>query len=264
MAIHYINFADKDEFLAGGKFIYKFMPLENALRSLKERYLWLANPESWKDPFERRFIDAKYANGKGKLRSFAWKNKILCTCLTETASCEAYWKIYSAKDIAIEFVIDREYLANCLEMFANANSNLDIYIVKVEYMRTDDIRKDLTSIPFKNPLPHKNVNTDDFRAKLLSLKRLAYSYENEVRIILVSKTKLPLDRKDGMMLQFPYFSQMVKTIKLDPENGTETELLLKSYFTSIIEKEILPTSIPKCKVEQSQLYRNKSANIINI
>ena len=77
--IQFVNIT-KEEFLQS-KLLYKHLPLENALRTLKDKSLWFANPMTWKDPFERRFLEAKYMlNGEEK--NFTWKGKVFCTCMT--------------------------------------------------------------------------------------------------------------------------------------------------------------------------------------
>jgi len=75
--ITFVNITE-DEFLEN-KLLYKHMPLENALRSLNEKYLWFANPFTWKDPFEKRFLEAKYIK-KGKEVGFIQTLTILERC----------------------------------------------------------------------------------------------------------------------------------------------------------------------------------------
>lgn len=55
--IRFVNITE-EEFL-DSKLLYKHMPLENALRTLKNKRLWFANPATWVDPFEKRFLEAK-------------------------------------------------------------------------------------------------------------------------------------------------------------------------------------------------------------
>ena len=63
-----------------------------------------------------------------------------------------------------------------------------IFIGKVEYLKTDEIKRGLRSIPFNPPVRKgENLNTDDFAARLFLLKRTAFSYEDEIRIIIVKE-----------------------------------------------------------------------------
>ena len=59
--LRFVNITEAD-FLSS-KLLYKHMPLENVLRTLKNKTLWFANPATWTDPFEKRFLEAKYTKG---------------------------------------------------------------------------------------------------------------------------------------------------------------------------------------------------------
>ena len=96
--IQFVNMTEA-EFLKK-KLVYKHMSLENALRTLETQSLWFANPENWKDPFEKRFLNAKYIS-KGKEVAFNWKNRLFCTCVTQTISSEAFWHTYSQGEIGV-------------------------------------------------------------------------------------------------------------------------------------------------------------------
>ena len=133
--IHFINISE--EYFLKKKLLYKHMPLENALQSLKGKYLWFANPSTWKDPFERRFLEAKYIKN-GKEVNFNWKDKVFCTCLTQTQTSEAYWNIYKHNNIGIEFKINRKEL---LEELKKYDDTYNIYVGRAEYLKTSDIKK---------------------------------------------------------------------------------------------------------------------------
>lgn len=106
------------------------MSLETALRTLDNKKLWFANPTTWKDPFERRFIEAKYYDGKEK-RDFTWKNRVYCICLSQTMVSEASWRVYSPNDIGVQLRIKREMLLEELKAF---ETEYHIYIGRVEYI----------------------------------------------------------------------------------------------------------------------------------
>ena len=133
MDIKFLNIT-KDNFFST-KLLHKYMPLEYALKTLAERKLWFANPVTWKDPFEKRFIEAEYENGKNGSREFPWKNRVFCICMTQTMTSEAYWNTYNRQQIGIEFRIDKRQM---YEELLNVRNEYDIYIGRVEYMKTSD------------------------------------------------------------------------------------------------------------------------------
>lgn len=221
--IHFVNIT-KEEFLKS-KLLYKHLPLENALRTLKDHSLWFANPATWEDPFEKRFLDAKYTLG-GNEKNFHWKGRIFCSCMTQTISSEAFWNVYSRGSIGIELRIYREKL---LEELSQYDDSYMIFIGKAEYLKTDDIRKGLRSIPFNPPVSaDAKLNTNDFAARLFLLKRISFAYEDEIRIIIV---KDKATQEDGIGLHYECENtELIQRIVLDPKLGDYTAEMLKSLF----------------------------------
>lgn len=224
MGLKFVNIT-REEFLSK-KLLHKFMSLEYALSTLEKKCLWFANPTTWKDPFEKRFIEAKYKDCKGKVKQFAWKDRIFCICMTETSTSEAYWNTYSQQTIGVELKFNRKCLLDALETLAT-NNNLNIFIGKVEYMKTSDIRKPLSEIPF-NPQINSGINTQMGKARLLLLKRIAYRYEDEIRIMIVKKDKT---KEKGTYLKYQCDNTaMIDSITLDPSIGSYVTTLLKNTF----------------------------------
>lgn len=254
----FVNITEK-EFL-NQKLLYKYMPLEQALMTLEGRYLWFANPTTWNDPFEKRFIECKYYDGNEE-RNFLWKNRIFCICMSQTMVSEAAWQVYSSGKIGVQFRIKRDVLLKQLELMEN---NYDIYIGKMEYMKTEDIMKNLSQIPF-NPAPAKDINTDTFAARLFMLKRVAFQYENEIRILLVSKDKEPGYRKG---IKMPYRcknTDMIQRIVLDPKlekmtfEMIENVLVDKYKFSSYKKSDGTVFN----RVIQSAIYHDMSSKEIH-
>lgn len=203
------------------------MPLENALRTLKNKSLWFANPATWADPFEKRFFEAKYTKG-GKERTFNWPGRVFCTCMTQTQSSEAYWNAYSHGEIVIELRIIREKL---IEELKKQATKYDIFIGKVEYMKTADIKKtELKDIPFNPPLK-VDLNTPEFAARLFLLKRIAFQYEDEIRIILLKKSKT---QESGINIEYTCKNtDLISRIVLDPRLGDYSSELLYNCFSDV-------------------------------
>lgn len=221
--INFVNITE-EEFLKS-KLLYKHMPLENALQSLNEKYLWFANPSEWKDPFEKRFLEARYIK-KGKEVNFNWKGKVFCTCLTQTQTSEAYWNIYKQDKIGIEFRIYREKL---LEELSKYDKTYKIFVGRAEYLKTSDIKKDLHDIPFEPAItPDVKLNSDAFASRLFLLKRIAFKYEDEIRIIIVKNNPT---KEKGIKFQYNCENtDLIHQIVLDPNLGDSTSAMLKKVF----------------------------------
>lgn len=256
MPIKFLNI-DEDVFLSKKK-LYKHMSLENALTTLNNHTLWFANPTIWKDPFESRFVTANYQEN-GKKIEFPWIDRVFCACFTETAASEAFWTPYSQQQIGVEFRVNRKELLKVLKSYAD---QYDIYIGKVEYMLTSQIKGALNAIPFSKPIPGKK--TKEWWARLLLLKRNAYKYEDEIRIIIVKRDKT---LEKGIQLQYNCpDTSLIESIVLDPTIGVHTENLLKDIFANKYAFTPIINSLGKKqpRVLKSQLYAKRTVKTLKI
>ena len=256
--IQFVNIS-REEFLKS-KLLYKHLPLENALCSLNENYLWFANPSEWKDPFEKRFLEAKYIRD-GKEVRFSWKDRVFCTCLTQTQTSEAYWNAYRHDNIGIEFKIYKEKLLEELERY---DDSYKVFIGRAEYLKTRDITKDLRDIPFNPPIEkNRRLNSDLFAARLFLLKREDFKYEDEIRIIVVKKNQT---KEAGIKVKYACGNtDLIYQIVLDPNIGKSTAAMLKKVF---IDEYGFSPFIGKVqntsRVYQSQLYAKQSAAVLHL
>lgn len=139
--------------------------------------IWFANPTIWKDPFEKRFIENMY-NIAGIQKAFPWKDRVYCMCATQTATSEAYWNAYSAGEIGVYLKFYRETLLSELDRIADTGYR--IYIGKVQYQKTQDIKSTLSGNPFLNSTgqPIISLGKGELKVRFLLLKRVAYQYED--------------------------------------------------------------------------------------
>jgi len=235
--IKYVN-TTKEEFLSK-KLLFKYMPLEFALGTIKEKYLWLCNPIIWKDPFEKWFIEAKY-QVNNKEEDFPLKCKLFCSCITQTRTSEAHWNNYSKGQIGISFIINREELVKVLETHTK---QYDVYIGKVKYIKTNDFKKKISKIPGIGTIQPVILSNHELLIKLLLLKRIAFTYEDEIRIIVVKKNKT---KENGIKLPYTIQpSDLIEGITIDPNVGENVEVMLKDLFKN---------QYGFSKVYKSQLY----------
>lgn len=257
--VKFVNITE-EEFLSS-KLLYKHLSLENALRTLEDKSFWFASPSTWKDPFEKRFLEARYVKDNGKKEAkFRWKKKVFCTCLTQTITSEAYWNNYSKGDIGIELRISREQLLRELEKY---DGIYKIFIGKVEYKKTSDIKKDLSKIPF-NPPEEAAINSDQFAARLFLLKRVAYAYEDEVRIIVVKKDAT---NEKGISIHYDCENtNIIRQIVLDPSIGDYTCKMLRKLFEDGygFKPYINKGGREQRRVLRSQLYAQQKLAVLKI
>ena len=105
----------------------------------------------------------------------------------------------------------------------------------------------------------KNINSSDFKARLLLLKRKDFEYENEIRVIVVKQKDT---QKKGIRLPIKDIYQLISQITIDPSAGNYTTDALKYYLTG----ELGFTPIDRTtgqfhRVVRSNLYMENQSNV---
>lgn len=230
------------------KYLYKTMPLENALKTIKKG-LWFAKPSTWTDPFEKRFYSAKSFRDGNKPINNPLKNKFLCCCMTSIGQSEAHWNTYSREQIGIQFQFYREKLYSFL---CTLPTKYHIFIGYAQYQKKDEIKAPITQNPlFLSQKFH--YKKDEDLAKLLLLKRRAFKYEEEIRFIIANKKRAEY-KQAGIAIHSPQknFLDTIYAIKISPNCPKETASFLKTYLPQITGEKI--------KIIQNHLYDDTEKN----
>jgi len=238
MAIKYLDNEAEEAFEVGDKQFYRYYSLESAKLSLKSNSLWFSNPTEWDDPFEKLFIEAKYQHN-GITKDFPLKNRLFCICITDEDNSLASWDAYSNNQTAIRFQLSSKELLQLLE----AQSIYEVYIGKVRYRGTREIDGKNGPSDFDlNDLFNISLS-EKHKISLLLLKRYAYRYEREFRIILVRKNQIK--NLKGIKLTFDrnMVHELITEVKIGPSTkATEVEGLrniFKSYGIKKVYKSRL-------------------------
>ena len=221
------------------------MTLDNALKLLSTSSLKFSSLTSWKDPYEKKVIEAKYIINNNKI-SYPIKGKFLATCFTEQYSCEAQWKAYSGnkRQPCVEIFFNKEKLLEKLD-----ETGAYSYIGKVEYCATKVFSQKVSSCfnsnaakkAFLSKAPMKPNNLK-YTLRPIYIKRLSFAYENEWRLILTNEdiydndgiVNIPnlLDCIDGVVIgpckdQTEYLSAKKKLENYIPSNHIHESYLRK-------------------------------------
>ena len=227
MAIFYLDDHSEAALEIGDKRFYRYYSLKNAELSLSNYSFWFSNPTKWEDPFEKLFIDAKYVRN-GKYLDFPLKDKLYCLCITNEDNSLASWKAYSDNQIAIRFEINSKEFINLLD----SQHKYDIYIGKVQYKATKKINGKNGPLGYElRDLFDINIPIEN-KLRLLLLKRYAFRYENEYRVIIVSKSKGC--NLDGINISFSknIVQNLIPEIKIGPSTDFNMVQELKDKFRS--------------------------------
>ena len=214
-------------------YVSRYMALENALLSLpKEKHIrrttyplfqWFSNPETWDDPFEKFFLNNSFKDNDCPL-----KDHVAIACYTTKTASEAQWTVYSKKEIAVQMRINWAGLIEGLEAYDNKDYR--VYIGKVHYQDTCVIKKPKLSsvLEMADGEIQKMEAKDEYElpARLMTIKRSAYSYEEEIRIMIVS-TKNEVSR--GLNIG-PFKKDIIDRVTISTHAGKETTNVLKQVF----------------------------------
>ena len=191
--------------------ICKYMPLKRLEADINNSRITFVSPYTWEDSFETRYYKLKGYSSKLGFKEPA----IFCMCLTgkHAANEDAFWRRYAPQNdhlVKVYFKIDD--LFRILDSFA-AKYNAEIYVGEAIYAdkkQIDAVTPTKNHIFFSNPFKMENY------LSLMSLKRGAFRYENEVRIFVVFR--------DGI--------SDASIVEYDNENKKRDKLLFVSYSNS--------------------------------
>lgn len=233
------------------KSLYKYMPLNRFLKNLEDGELVLVSPKTWRDPYEKKYWLADYAD-----LSFR-KPAIYCMCLTlnRRKNEDAAWNLYAydknEKLIQIEF--DTQKLLDVLKRKVDK-----IYIGKAVYDYNSPEIDNLYKRGKKGHFLYFNQFNEDCFFNLLRIKRKSYSFENEVRIFV--KIDSSKGNDDTFKIKDVDYSSLIKGIRLAPytplahqDCRNEVYRQLQNIECKCIKKKIL-TKLKTIKIKQSHLY----------
>ena len=264
--ITFLNIKNLDTFLEEKPVLYKYMPLEHALSTLENKSFWLSDPCEWIDPFEKFFLKAKYLTPGGDSIDFPFLGRTFATCITHERHSEAQWITYSENSIAIRFDIDTFKFLEQLSKYAIKNSN-KVYFGQVEYHKRDEIMKhDLNEIIFKeeNGTLNRNIKDFGFCARLLLLKRIDFSYENEFRIIVCKKNKV---KSKGINFEYNCENkELIRSLTVTPKIKDHTMEMLRNYLSNTFDMQPKSDKLGRLqpRVLRSRLYDEVNNTEISI
>ncbi len=226
--------------------LYRYMPLKylRTLLSKDRPQIVFMSPQKWEDPYEKRFLYGKYG-----IENF--QDKIACICFTTNASENeaAAWCMYDRerKNDIVQVSFDFDNLLIVLNGYGDRNG-VDFYIGMVDYNIEVDELKGKKDSKVKKIV--KECSAERAALKLMLLKRKAFKFEGEVRIIAMASKPLS-DEK--MIIPLEKGHSLIKQIKAQPflPNTIVTKELLKKEFSSVkIVRSQLYDSVPKFNYKQ--------------
>ena len=139
------------------KYIYRFISFEKFVDMIQKQSLAFVHPCAYEDPYETVPISLRIQY-KRSLLLFLFSQKIYTQSWTVSRNCDALWRLYSNNNFSVKLSVSKKDV-----------ESLGVHVLKVKY--TDDLENVV-----------KNMDDRDF-LQLFAIKRTAFSFENEIRLI---------------------------------------------------------------------------------
>lgn len=251
--IHLVNLAKCPTY------IHKYMPSSRVLNTL-ENYphtIGFVYPELWYDPYEIKYLNTDYTGLNGYKQP-----KIYCLCArTDNINEEASWKIYQRdNDPLLRLFIQSELFVSNIMKFAEANE-CDVYLSKINYDLSRSEIDNLYSLSSPHYHNYFQKFNDEQYVKVMSLKRKAFSYENEVRFFIIPSDHDKIKNYiTNNVLNVPIDIHAIKRITYYPAHKTDESLASKIEHAKYeaeqkLIRERIMNAHPDVKFVKSTLYK---------
>jgi hypothetical protein len=212
----------------GGPAAYRIIDVGVLFKMFKEKRNYLSSPENWDDHWEK--LDLDLSNPKDTESFKRLRKRIFAQCWSFESYSWAMWKINSPYGYGVRIKSTVEKLFQSLPYHIQKRYKKDDVIQNVKYFKEDEIKKMIKKIIKNDGIRVKSI------VKMFYLKRKAYEFEKEVRLILPK-----LEWHPGLTLEstagkkFMYY-------KWDPCHYIES-----IYFDSNINEYIFEIFVNKLK-----------------
>ncbi|WP_144400039.1 DUF2971 domain-containing protein [Geobacter pickeringii] len=218
------------------KDIYRILSFDHLAEWFETQKFALLSPSKWEDPFEKYLMEKIFPD-EGNLRY--QKGRMYGLCFSKVGISDALWKIYSPNQLGIRIKTSPLLLANAIST-APALAVGRTYIGSVNYFSTNKITNEAKAL--KSRIETK-LETQDV-AKIMLLKRNAFSHEKEIRIIHLTYNIGP--RVEVLPFDIDPHTA-IKSIVIDPRATEQRVKALTKYFRELCGY--------KGSIAQSTLYQ---------
>lgn len=211
------------------EYIYRYVPFDSLLQSNKEREkLFMCNVQEWYDPYERKLLNATFSQKGKRSIPYPLKGRVYGTCFTQQYCCEAQWRYYGSDRHIALVSINLRKLLNQLQA-----AKTDFYIGKVRYYDqltiNQEINKAIASqadacIEWLKGI-HSPQNCIAWLSPLL-IKRKAFAYENEIRILTIEEHTHESVSKN-LFADISNFIDLISNVVISPIGSDEWKLFQK-------------------------------------
>ena len=204
--------------------LFRYQQASHFIRDAASCRLTFISPALWNDPFEKLFFRESIQIGQIKY-------SIRCICLTYDwiESEEAAWLRAGENNETVRVDYDFEEL--CSEL--NKMKEVDFYFSVVDYSLS---RKEIIKLSNDFRGGAWTPNSIDDYLNVMSLKRKAFTYENEIRLFLVKKQPII-----GDIISIGYYDSPINSVCLPPKRLSpleEVERVQERYNINVMHSHL--------------------------
>ena len=231
-----------------GTIICRYMPYSRLEKWINESIMTFVSPNRWNDPFEKIYLNTIIANSSLKINYKPPHIASLCFSKSLFKDSVAFWNNFKTDDSSQLVRVEFDFKKMMVQLIKSLEKyDMHIYIVAVDYSLQQKIIKNKNEF-VKNILRYSGdeIDAESLYIKMLSYKRKAFSFENEVRVILVPQEKIDFDKNECFIVDCLDYKTIIENIWLEPIR------LPSGWISEDSIKERLPKF--KKKIYQSPLY----------
>jgi hypothetical protein len=170
--------------------IYRIFSLDKFIKTLENNSLCLVRTHKWEDPFENFLLQSNGVLSDGTEIGFdVIRDNFYGQCWTLRRECDGLWRNYKGTEPSAIKV--KSTVNNLMKQFYDLTNDfhmLSYFIGKVKYVSDNEIEEF-----FRDEIDIMNFQSGVEFAESLLIKRLAFSYEEELRIIFSKPNNSDLD-----------------------------------------------------------------------
>ena len=242
-----------------GQYLYRYMASEIAYKTLGKRQIWLADPKTWEDPHEEWWCRQLFTH-RGHLPG----NQAFGSCWTLRWRDEPFWRLQSRAGNSLPAVrvrVNARVLADWFrETVRSHPTKTKGFVGKVIYCPIDQLGESAGRLSRAEEKRVARVG-----AEALLMKRLAFEFENEVRLLWIDAVRS--DSPKGFGLAFDP-NQLFDQIMIGP---SKSPAAVKEVRQALVAMKIDDRLITESKVwappevqaaaERQELQSNALASI---
>lgn len=212
--------------------LYRYVRAEDAFRMLQSKSMWFSSIHRWDDPHEKWWCDLLFRHGS----HLATANAYGC-CWTRRYLDEPFWRMYACvcsdddgepqtrppihRLPAVRFRANAGTLFTWLQETASREV-CKAYMGNVRYTRYENLRREAAKLRGRNDNPSPAAATG------LLMKRLAFKFEHEVRMLWIDRKPM----QAGRAFQTDP-SQIFDQVMIGPDRDPQRRLEVKQKLLGL-------------------------------